>query len=314
MQYIVLDLEWNQTYYEKAKAVQKQLETRLRGEVIQIGAVKLNEKRKIVGSFSCIVRPVFFKRIHRHVAKLTHITQEALDHGIPLAEAMDNFRRFCGENAVFLTWGPDDLPMLEENLRAHRFSADFLLKSYDLQMIFNIDTDGEKRQRSLEYAMEHFGLTQNLQAHDALNDAYFTAQVAQHLHVAKGIVALEKIAAEKPDFVILGDADHGEKGFVSISDIFTLENIAKPTCPHCQASLASKAKMLHAKGQRYSKLYTCAEHGDFFIEVRVSKNLNDTFRAKMSVVEATEEKKAIYRQKLAKSQLRYPRRKTTKSS
>ena len=43
MKYIVLDLEWNQAYQEKAMAVQRQLETRLRGEVIQIGAVMLNE-------------------------------------------------------------------------------------------------------------------------------------------------------------------------------------------------------------------------------------------------------------------------------
>ena len=48
MHYIVLDLEWNQTYHEKALATQKALSIRLRGEVIQIGAVKLNETLDVV--------------------------------------------------------------------------------------------------------------------------------------------------------------------------------------------------------------------------------------------------------------------------
>ena len=57
MYYISLDLEWNQAYAEKLQAVQKRLGARLRGEVIQIGAVKLSEKMRICGSYSVIVRP-----------------------------------------------------------------------------------------------------------------------------------------------------------------------------------------------------------------------------------------------------------------
>ena len=39
MYYITLDLEWNQAYAQKALAIQRRLSCRLRGEVIQIGAV-----------------------------------------------------------------------------------------------------------------------------------------------------------------------------------------------------------------------------------------------------------------------------------
>ena len=52
MHYIVIDLEWNQTYHEKAMATQKELSIRLRGEVIQIGAVKLDESLALCGSSS----------------------------------------------------------------------------------------------------------------------------------------------------------------------------------------------------------------------------------------------------------------------
>ena len=50
MYYITLDLEWNQAYAQKALAVQRRLACRLRGEVIQIGAVKLDSRMNICGS------------------------------------------------------------------------------------------------------------------------------------------------------------------------------------------------------------------------------------------------------------------------
>ena len=131
MHYIVIDLEWNQTYHEKAVATQKELSIRLRGEVIQIGAVKLDESLALVGSYRITVKPKFYKKIHRHVMRLTGIDQAQLDHGVPLAEAMESFHRFCGDDAVFLTWGPDDMPMLFDNLRANKLTYTFLDKYYD---------------------------------------------------------------------------------------------------------------------------------------------------------------------------------------
>ena len=113
MSYIVLDLEWNQAYVQKAIAVQKRLSSRLRGEVIQIGAVKLDENGNICGSYSKNVKPKYFCKIHRHVMLLTGITQEMMDMGTPLDRAIESFFSFCGDDAVFLTWGPDDIPMLK---------------------------------------------------------------------------------------------------------------------------------------------------------------------------------------------------------
>ena len=222
MQYIVLDLEWNQTYHEKAVATQKALSIRLRGEVIQIGAVKLSESLDIIGSYRITVKPRFYKKIHRHVMRLTGIDQAQLDHGVPLAEAMESFHRFCGDDAVFLTWGPDDLPMLFDNLRANKLEAPFMSRYYDMQPMFNRETDGEKRQRSLEFAMEHFGIEMNLPAHDALNDAYFTAKVAQRLNIAEGMRAADTVKGDDLLSLCLGDADSGEKGFSSVSMKFII--------------------------------------------------------------------------------------------
>ena len=108
MFYITLDLEWNQAYAQKALAVQRQLSSRLRGEVIQIGAVKLDKNLRICGSYQIIVKPRYFKKLHKHVSELTDITQEQMDVGTPLIIAAESFKKWCGEDFAFLTWGPDD--------------------------------------------------------------------------------------------------------------------------------------------------------------------------------------------------------------
>lgn len=299
MNYIVLDLEWNQAYAQMAMAVQKRISLRLRGEVIQIGAVKLNEALVPCGSYSVCVKPKFFKKIQRHVMKLTGISQETLDRGCPLPEAIENFRRWCGEDFAFLTWGPDDIPMLKDNLRAHKLDCDWLDREYDLQVIFNRQTDGLKKQRSLEYAMELFGIEQNLPPHDALNDAYFTALVAAKLDIAKGIATYNEGTKEFLRSEVIGDADSGEIGFASEQEMLAHDLIACPTCPVCERELDDLSKILHSKGHRYMRLITCPEHGSMLLTAKAAMNINNTWRAKVTVTAATEEEVKSHSEKLA---------------
>ena len=302
MNYILLDLEWNQAYAEQAMAVQKRLGTRLRGEVIQIGAVKMDEDKQICGSFSVIIKPKFFRRIHRHVMQLTGITQDMIDMGIPLEEANARFRRWCGDNAVFLTWGPDDVPMLTDNLRANGLDTGWVPPVYDLQVIYNMQTDGSSRQRSLEYVMEQFEIEQRLPAHDALNDAYFTALVAARLDIKKGIAMYSDRRGQYLDAVEFGNADVGEKGFSSPEQVLKDDLVEKPECPLCHKRLEFVGKMLHAKGQRYSQLCKCGEHGSLMMNVRLARNINGTFRAKRTIVEADADMIATHQEKLSRAQ------------
>lgn len=300
MNYIVLDLEWNQTYHEKAEAVQRQLAVRLRGEVIQIGAVKLDEQFRITGSFRETVKPKFYKKIHRHVMRLTGIDQAQIDRGTPLAEAMEHFHRFCTDDAIFLTWGPDDLPMLYDNLRANKLEAPFMQRYYDMQPMFNQQTDGDtRRQRSLEFAMEYYGISQNLPAHDALNDAYFTALVAQKLDIPRGIRELKSIRGDFLESTVLGDADGGEQGFRTVQEAISCPAFTAPVCPTCGAPLRRAEPVLHSKGNRYQALFVCETDGELFVQLRLQKNLNETWRARKLVYAADEEKKKQYRDKLA---------------
>ncbi len=312
MYYISLDLEWNQAYAEQALAVQKRLGARLRGEVIQIGAVKLDIDGRICGSYSIIVKPRFFKKIHRHVRTLTGITQAMIDGGVPLDEAVERFHRWCGDDFAFLTWGPDDIPMLSDNLRVIGKDTAWLERVYDLQPIFNAQTDGENRQRSLEFAMEHFGIFQTLPAHDALNDAYFTALVAAKMDLRAGIANYIPRRGQFLEEVEIGCADAGDTGFNSIEEALAHPDVKTPKCPLCDRALTTEGETLHSRGQRYTRLMSCAEHGEFMVNVRLQHNFNETLRARKTVNPADEESIATYRRKLADAEAaqkaRAPRR------
>lgn len=290
MYYITLDLEWNQAYQQKALSVQRQLSCRLRGEVIQIGAVKLDKNMQICGSYQVIVKPRFFKKLQRHVSSLTGISQDQVDRGMPLVEAEESFREWCGKDFVFVTWGPDDIPMLKENLYANRIASDWLGETYDLQQIFNRQTDGEtKKQRSLEYAMDYFELQQTLPAHDALNDAYFTALVAQKLDLAEGVRSYNESKGDFLEEGVIGDADAGDDGYVTIGEMLDDDTVKHPFCPICKAPLTSMGKPLHTKGQRYTIHYNCRNDGDMLLVLKLHRNFNDTWRARRTISLATAE-------------------------
>ncbi len=305
MYYITLDLEWNQAYAQKALAVQRQLSARLRGEVIQIGAVKLDKNMRICGSYQVIVKPKYFKKLHRHVSTLTGITQEQMDRGMPLPEAAKSFREWCGKDFVFLTWGPDDIPMLKENFHVHGIESEWLMNTYDMQPMFNRETDGDmKRQRSLEYAMDYFELQQTLPAHDALNDAYFTALVAMKLDIPKGIEDYTHAEGEYLESGVIGDADAGEDGYVAIAEMLEDDVVKSPLCPVCKKPLIQQQTALHTKGQRYKFHFTCPTDGDMLLTLKLHRNFNETWRAKRTISYATEDDIAEFKRGIERATIR----------
>ena len=304
MHYITLDLEWNQAYAQKALAVQRQLSCRLRGEVIQIGAVKLDKNMNICGSYQIIVKPKYFKKLHRHVSELTGISQGQMDMGTPLPEAAERFKKWCGKDFAFLTWGPDDIPMLKENFNVHGINAAWLDKVYDLQLIFNRQTDGSSKQRSLEYAMEYYEIPQHLPAHDALNDAYFTALVAQKMDVPAGV---KDYTAAHGDFLeesVIGDADAGDDGYVTIAELLDDECVKSPVCPICKGALTTDERLLHSKGQKYTYHYVCKKDGDMLLSLKLHRNFNETWRARRTVKRADEAALLEFREGLSRSNIR----------
>ena len=74
MEYIVLDLEWNQSNTGKEDAVEK-----LPFEIIEIGAIKLNKERVMVSEFNELIKPQVYHEMHKITSKLIHIQMQELE-------------------------------------------------------------------------------------------------------------------------------------------------------------------------------------------------------------------------------------------
>ena len=186
MNYIVLDMEWNQPW-PGSPSSRKVLPVQIRGEIIQIGAVRVTEDQQVADEFQVMVKPKYYRHLNRRVSKLTGIKETQLkEEGVSFPHAMEQFRAWCGEDTVFLTWGFDDIGILRENLQLFGLETDWTDKWYNAQMIFNAQTDGSTSQKALKTAMEIFGIEATRPAHDALGDAYHTALICAKLDLKKG--------------------------------------------------------------------------------------------------------------------------------
>ena len=106
MNYIVFDLEWNQSPGGK-----KYSNSRLPFEIIEIGAVKMNEQREVVDVFQRLVKPQVYNWIHDSIHEVIHVDYKDLADGEPFQQAVREFLKWCGEEYVFCTWGNQDVIM-----------------------------------------------------------------------------------------------------------------------------------------------------------------------------------------------------------
>lgn len=274
MQYVVLDLEWNQPTSYNSSAY-KSVGEKLLFELIQIGAVKMNEKMEVVDSFSQLIRPVHYAKLHPRIKRITHITQEEVDEAPEFLEALDRFAAFCGEDYVLLTWGCDDVSVLDQNMRF--FKCDVVLsKVYDMQRLFGDIIGNTKERQGLKAAMDHLQIEPNedMPFHNALNDAYYTALVFSKFPEPDKVLnyplapkKLKHSERKKEHQAILR-----MRGSVHAS----LESPAaqNPPCPVCGKHMVVLEGYLKMKDNQYTALADCQAHGLVMVNLRFEKDEN----------------------------------------
>ena len=174
MNYIILDLEWNNTYCKKKKG--------FINEIIEIGAVKLDENLHQVDTFSLFIKAQLGKKLHTRVKELTNITNADINSGTPFSKAMSLFRKWSsGEDNVILTWGDTDIRVLIDNFRYFN-GITFIpfLKNYaNLQKyVMAFMNISKAEQIGLSTAAEKLGLNfDNYSLHRAIDDSLLTADI-----------------------------------------------------------------------------------------------------------------------------------------
>ncbi len=197
MNYIVLDLEWDGGYHPKYK--------RFINQILQIGAVKLDENLQFVDSFEVVVRSSFTKKVSGRFSALTGITTEKMLSGIPFSEAVNMYNIWAGHDTVTMTWSNSDLFAIRENeellLNGKRFHIE---KYIDLQRYIQSEMarNGEeiKNQISLSDAAEKFSIsTDNLSLHTARDDSLVCVRLLDKTFNSERFGAMVKDTSN-PDF------------------------------------------------------------------------------------------------------------------
>ena len=287
-------------------SVFNRLPIHLRGEIIQIGAVRLNDDWTPGEEFQIDVKPVYFNKMHYKVKKLTGIDSARLKGACGFKEAFAQFREFCGEDCTFYTWGYDDKGIMEQNIIIHDLDWDWIRGWVNLQIIYNMQTEGDNNQKSLSAAMEHFEIEQTRVAHDALGDAYNTALVCSRLDMESGLAGYENAQhrlGTRSKQRAEGDEDAPEtiehvtfSGYAARSDAFADEKLCGVLCPVCQQPL-KLSRWVNQGDKRYMSLGECEEHGRFLIRVKLRFTEEEDWCANRILYAADEGMEAYYKAK-----------------
>lgn len=183
MNYIVFDLEFNQDY-NLTQEERNTLALKCPFEVIQIGAVKLDENLNTLGEFNRLVRPVIYTNLNPYVKKMTDITMRALNNADTFDIVYKDFVDFIGsDNSIFCVWGAADMKELFRNIQYHKLDWSLIPKDYlDIQKHASRGFNTTKGTNiGLSNAVELLNIPLKDKFHDAFSDAYYTAEVFKNI-------------------------------------------------------------------------------------------------------------------------------------
>lgn len=183
MNYIVLDLEFNQDFTSLQHFDSKCKHFPF--EIIQIGAIKLNASLNTIDTFNRYVKPYFYKNVCPFITSLTGITLSKLVNEAPFPEVYHSFISFTGgTDAIFCTWGMSDMKELFKNTSYHKLPNEHLSRHFiNLQPLVSIYLDlPPKKLLRLEHAVSALHIPINHDFHDAMNDAYYTAEIFKKIY------------------------------------------------------------------------------------------------------------------------------------
>lgn len=301
MDYIVFDLEWNQCPDGKNGS-----DPDLPFEIIEIGGVKLNERREKISEFHRLVKPQVYNWIHDSIHNVIHVDYKELMNGEPFPQAVQEFLDWCGKDFVFCTWGMQDLMELQRNMRYYSL-LDLLpgpVIYYDIQKLFSWFHENIKLRRSLEYAIDCLDIEKEKDFHRALEDAEYTARVFAKLDMAE-ILPYYSIDTYQPPnnrkkeiYISYPTYDkYISRQFHDREKVIKDREVASTRCPVCHLPAKRRLRWFMNNSRIYESISQCQEHGYIKGKVRIRKTDEDMFYAVKTLKLVNEQKAEEIRQK-----------------
>ncbi len=189
MSYIVLDLEFNQAFdFETGEKIKP--DPRCRFEIIQIGAVKLDNKLNTVGNFNELICPSIYPQVHPYVEKITGITLDDLKKTDDFPTVFKKFYEFIqnnGEGNIFCVWGNSDIRALYRNISYYNLlNEPTIIKYIDVQKLATTKLKFNKGTViGLKNAVEAFEIKYDENFHNAFYDAFYTSEIFKKIYTKK---------------------------------------------------------------------------------------------------------------------------------
>ena len=280
MNYIILDLEWNQADDLKTK-----LESELMFEIIEIGAIKLNSETMEIDNFHELIKPQVFNRMNQVTGELIHISMNELQDCRSFNEVARDFIRWCGDNYIFCTWGSLDLTELQKNMDFYKLPglSKNPLKYYDVQKLFSIAYEDKKIRRTLQYAVEFLNIKEEVPFHCADADAVYTAEVFKKVAAVEGVLKnysfdtyhLPQSKAEEINVVFDDYAKYISREFINKLSAMNDKDVVSTKCFLCGTKTKKKVPWFSNNGKNYYSVMFCPKHGNIKGKIRMKKSMQD---------------------------------------
>lgn len=273
--FIIFDLEWNQSPYGKENKVEDCL-----FEIIEIGAVKLDEKWNLLGEFHRLIRPQIYTKMHYIISEVTHMDINELNvSGESFESAAASFFEWCGDEAVYCTWGSQDLTELQRNMAFYGMENPLPkpLFYYDVQKLYGLLYE-DGRKLSLDTAVSSLHLPEDRPFHRALDDAYYTGLVLEQLdkNQIKPYVSIDyyRLPEKKEEHIHLVFPDYSKevsRAFKTKEEAMMDKGILEIKCYACNRVLRKKIRWFAANQRIWYGLAVCPEHGCVKGKIRLKK-------------------------------------------
>lgn len=278
MNFIVLDLEWNQSN----TGMEPEVKT-MPFEIIDIGAIKLNEDKVMVGEYNQLIKPTVYQHMHRITGDLIHLHMKDLQKGKPFVEVMEEFLSWCGEDYIFCTWGPLDLFELQRNM--HYYGMEPLgsepIRFLDIQKLFSIAYEDKKARRSLEYATDYLNIKKDIPFHRAFGDAYYTAEILACIedgvleNYSIDTYILPKSRKEEIHVLFSDYVKYISREFEDKQKALEDREVISTKCYLCHKNIRKKIRWFSPNGKNYYSVASFPVHGYVKSKIRIRKSEND---------------------------------------
>lgn len=177
MNYIFVDFEMNPV------AKEFKAEKKICGrEIIEIGAVMLNEALEEVRSYKSYVKPEYSKGVFKRLEELTGVSTAMTAGASTFEDAFQDFVAWCGqEEYEIYAWSESDLVQVQKEMQLKQVEPTaeitYMCEHWiDFQKII-MDMAKVDKLISLEKALNYCGISFSGRKHDALYDARNTSRL-----------------------------------------------------------------------------------------------------------------------------------------